>query len=156
MDKQINHDNHYDESKTRTQIPSKLPDDGDHWAPNNLTEIQSKRKTPVEPGWAKQQTRSSGPNQLKLIALCRGPSKSPTHRHAIKCSNCCKIVFDHLRLHLNASNAALMCRIGAKYKYTIHAVCAYAPVCAYAHVFQKWPGFALIGACVLFRMNTLF
>ena len=79
MDKQINHDNHYDESKTRTQIPSKLPDDGDHWAPNNLTEIQSKRKTeiqskrktPVEPRWAKQQTRSSGPNQLKLIALCR-------------------------------------------------------------------------------------
>ena len=57
-------------------------------------------------------------------------------------------------MHLD--NAALMCRIGAKYKKTIRAVCAYAPVCAYAHVFQKWPGFALIGACVLFRMYTLF
>ena len=31
-----------------------------------------KRKTPVEPRWAKQQTRSSGPNQLKSIALCWG------------------------------------------------------------------------------------
>ena len=31
----------------------------------SLTETRSKRKTPVEPRWAKQQTRSSGPNQLK-------------------------------------------------------------------------------------------
>ena len=30
-----------------------------------LTEIQSKRKTPVEPRWAKQQTKSSGSGQLK-------------------------------------------------------------------------------------------
>ena len=44
---------------------SKLPDDGDPWAPNNLLKPRSKRKTPVEPRWAKQQTRSSGPNQLK-------------------------------------------------------------------------------------------
>ena len=35
-DKQINHDNHHDESKTMTHRFSKLPDDGDPWAPNNL------------------------------------------------------------------------------------------------------------------------
>ena len=44
---------------------SKLPDDGDPWAPNNLRKPEQKKKTPVEPRWAKQQTRSSGPNQLK-------------------------------------------------------------------------------------------
>ena len=44
---------------------SKLPDDGDPWAPNNLLKPGAKEKTPVEPLWAKQQTRSSGPNQLK-------------------------------------------------------------------------------------------
>ena len=43
---------------------NKLPDDGDPWAPNNLLTPELK-KTPVEPRWAKQQTRSSGPNQLK-------------------------------------------------------------------------------------------
>ena len=36
MDKQINHDKYDDESKTRTGTLSKLPDDGDPWAPNNL------------------------------------------------------------------------------------------------------------------------
>ena len=36
MDKQINHDNHYDESKPRTHRFSKLRDDGDLGAPNNL------------------------------------------------------------------------------------------------------------------------
>ena len=46
-----------------------MPDDGDPWAQNNLlTPEQKKNKTPVEPRWAKQ-TRSSGPNQQKLIAL---------------------------------------------------------------------------------------
>ena len=34
---------------------SKLPEDGDPWAPYNvLTETRSKRKTPTEPRWAKQ------------------------------------------------------------------------------------------------------
>ena len=56
----------------------------------------------------------------------------------VKYSNCCKIVFDHLRLHFNASNAALMCRIGAKYKYTIHAVCAYARFLEMAWVCAYW------------------
>ena len=36
MNKQINHDKYPDESKTRTHRLSKLPDDGDLWAPNNL------------------------------------------------------------------------------------------------------------------------
>ena len=63
MDKQINHDNHHDESKSRTRRFSKLPDDGDPWAPNNL--LKGKRKTQVEPRRAKQQTRRSGPYQLK-------------------------------------------------------------------------------------------
>ena len=36
MDKQINHDDLHDESKSRTHRLSKLPDDGDPWAPNNL------------------------------------------------------------------------------------------------------------------------
>ena len=34
--KQINHDKFHNESKTRTHRMSKLPDDGDFWAPNNL------------------------------------------------------------------------------------------------------------------------
>ena len=34
-DKQINHDNHHDKSKTRTHRFSKLSDDGDPWVPNN-------------------------------------------------------------------------------------------------------------------------
>ena len=46
MDKQINHDNHHDESKTRTQRFSKLPDDGDPCAPNNLLKSGAKEKTP--------------------------------------------------------------------------------------------------------------
>ena len=34
MDKQINHDEHHDQSKTRTHRLSKLPNDGDPWSPN--------------------------------------------------------------------------------------------------------------------------
>ena len=39
---------------------------------NIILRVRSKRETSVEPRWAKQQTRSSGPNQLKWIALSRG------------------------------------------------------------------------------------
>ena len=82
----MNHDNHHDESKAWTHKFSKLPDDGDPWAPNNLLKIRSKRKTPVEPRWAKQQARSSGPNQLIFIALSRGHHSvfRQTHRRAVK------------------------------------------------------------------------
>ena len=48
--KRINHDKRPDESKTRTQILSKLPDDGDPWAPNNLLTPEQKKNiswTPV-------------------------------------------------------------------------------------------------------------
>ena len=43
----------------------KAPDDGDPWAPNVLLTPEQKKNTKVGPRWAKQQTRSSGPNQLK-------------------------------------------------------------------------------------------
>ena len=43
----------------------RLPDDGDPWATNNLLKVRNKGETPVEPRWARQETRSSGPNQLK-------------------------------------------------------------------------------------------
>ena len=68
---------------------------------------------------------------------------------SFKYSNCLKVVFDHLRFSFNASNAVLMCRISVKYQYTIQAVCAY------AYVFQKILGCALIGACALIRTNTV-
>ena len=35
---------------------------------------------------------------------------------AFKYTNCLKVVFDHLRFSLNASNAVLMCRISVKKK----------------------------------------
>ena len=44
MDKQINHDNRHDESKTRTHRLSKLPDDGDARAPNKLLKSGAKEK----------------------------------------------------------------------------------------------------------------
>ena len=43
-----------------------------------------------------------------------------------------------------------MCRIDVKYQYAIRAVCAY------ACVFLKRPGCALIGACALIRTNMLY
>ena len=49
MDKQINHDKHHDESKTRTHRLSKLPDDGDPWAPNNLLTLEQKKNTSLIP-----------------------------------------------------------------------------------------------------------
>ena len=47
--KQINHDKHLDESKTRTHRLSKLPDDGDPWAPNNLLTPEQKKNTSLTP-----------------------------------------------------------------------------------------------------------
>ena len=44
MDKQINHDKYHDESQTSTHRLSKLPDDGDPWAPNNLLTPEQKKK----------------------------------------------------------------------------------------------------------------
>ena len=47
--KRINHDNHLDESKTRSQKLSKLPDDGDPWAPNILLKPGAKEKYQLNP-----------------------------------------------------------------------------------------------------------
>ena len=63
---QINHDNYYDESKTWTQRFSKLPDDENHWAPNNILKIRSKTKTPV--ATAVDQTKV-GVNTVTLATL---------------------------------------------------------------------------------------
>ena len=68
---------------------------------------------------------------------------------SFKCSICCEVVYDHLRLSFNASNALSLCRIGVKYQHTFGAVCAY------ARVFRKRPVCALIGACALIRTNTV-
>ena len=43
QEQKINHDKHPDESKTRTHRLSKLPDDGDPWAPNNLLTPEQKK-----------------------------------------------------------------------------------------------------------------
>ena len=48
---------------------SKLPDDGDPCAPNNLLKPGAK----VETRWAKHQTRNSGLNQLKMNSFMSGP-----------------------------------------------------------------------------------
>ena len=50
MDKHINHDNHYDESKTSTERFSKLSDDGDPWAPNKILKSGAKEKHQFDPG----------------------------------------------------------------------------------------------------------
>ena len=57
---------------------------------------------------------------------------------AFKCTNCCKILFDRLRLSFDAANKILMCKIGIKWQFASRAVFAYAyvffkttRVCAY-------------------------
>ena len=62
------------------------------------------------------------------------------------CSSRYKIVYDYLILSFYAVNTVFM-RI--KYQFAGRAVCAY------THDFQKLPGFAFIGACVVIRMNIV-
>ena len=75
MDKQINHDKHHDESKTRTHRThrlSKLPDDGDPWAPNNLLNPEQKKNTswtPVGPATDKKLR----PQPTKMNGFMSGP-----------------------------------------------------------------------------------
>ena len=52
-------------------------------------------------------------------------------------------------MSFDASNAILVCRIDVKHQYTIQAVFAY------AHIFRKRPGCALIGACALIKTKTV-
>ena len=63
-----------------------------------------------------------------------------------KYSNRREISFDHLRLRFYV---VFMGKSGLKYRYVSRAVCAY------AHIFQKRPGCALIGACALIRTITV-
>ena len=62
-DKQINHDtcNHHDESKARTARLSKLPDDGDPWAPNNLLKPGAKEKHQLIPGGPSNRQEAPAP-----------------------------------------------------------------------------------------------
>ena len=64
MDKQINHDNHHDESKTRTHRFSELPKGGDPWAPNNLLKPEAKEKQQLNPGGPSN--RQKAPAQTNL------------------------------------------------------------------------------------------
>ena len=64
MDKQINHDNHHDESKTRNHIFSKLPDDGNPWAPNNFMKPGAKEKHQLNPGGPSNRQEAPVPNHL--------------------------------------------------------------------------------------------
>ena len=61
MDKQINHDKYYDESKTRTHRLSKLPDDGDPWAPKKLTYSGAKEKHQLNSGGPSNRQEAPGP-----------------------------------------------------------------------------------------------
>ena len=78
MDKQINHDKHHDESKTRTHRLSKLSDDGDPWAPNNLliTDLdpftlltpEQKKKHQLNPGGPSNRQEAPAPtNNVSFI-----------------------------------------------------------------------------------------
>ena len=69
----INHDKHPDESKTRTHRLSKLPDDGDPWAPNNLLTPEQKKNiswTPV----GQATDKKLRPQPTKMNSFKSGPS----------------------------------------------------------------------------------
>ena len=87
-------------------------------------------------------TWTTGVTAIALCTLCSRAKNAGKLSMMIlfKCSNCCKTVFDHLRL---------VCRICVKYQYPCRAVCAYAG-------FLNRPGCALIGACALIIINTVF
>ena len=73
QDKQINHDNLHDESKTRTHRFSKLADDGDPLAPNNLLKPGAKEKHHLIPvGQATDKTPLPKPTKMK--SFMSGPS----------------------------------------------------------------------------------
>ena len=64
---------HPDESKTRTHRLSKLPDDGDPWAPNNLLTPEQKKNTSWTPvGQATDKKLRSQPT--KMNSFKSGPS----------------------------------------------------------------------------------
>ena len=81
MDKQINHGKHHDESKTMTHRLSKLPDDGDPWAPNNLLTSEQKKKKQLNPGGPSN--RQEIPVSLLLLFV---KQKDPAYSHCYSAS----------------------------------------------------------------------
>ena len=66
-----NHDKHHDESKTRTHRLSKLPDDGDPWAPNNLLTPEQKKYTSwTLVGQATDKKLRSQPIKMIMCDMC--------------------------------------------------------------------------------------
>ena len=65
-EKYINHDNHHDESKTRAHRFSKLFDDGDHWALNNLLKTGAKQKHQLNPGGPSNRREASITSSKKV------------------------------------------------------------------------------------------
>ena len=59
-EKQINHDNHHDESKTRTHRSSKLPEDRDPWA--TLPKSGAKDKHQLNPGGPSNRQEALAPS----------------------------------------------------------------------------------------------
>ena len=66
-DERINYDNHHDESKTRTDRFSKLPNDGDPCAPNNLLKPRTKEKHQLNPGGPSNRQEAPVPSKNKYI-----------------------------------------------------------------------------------------
>ena len=64
MNKQINHDKFHDESKTMTHRLSKLPDDGDPWAPNNFLALEQKKKQQLNPPGPSNRQEAPAPTNL--------------------------------------------------------------------------------------------
>ena len=82
MNKQINHDKHPDESKPRTHRLSKLPDDGEPWAPNNLLTPEQKKNTSWTPlGQATDKKLRPQPTKIRAVA---GQRSSPALCFATK------------------------------------------------------------------------
>ena len=68
MDKQINHDKRHDESKTRTHKLSKLPDDGDPCASNNLLKYGAKEKHQLNPGGPSNRQEAPAPTNNSFMS----------------------------------------------------------------------------------------
>ena len=65
----MNHDNHDDESKTKTHIFSKLPDDGDSLASNNLLKSGAKEKYQLNPGGPSNRQEAPVPQLTKMHSI---------------------------------------------------------------------------------------
>ena len=73
MYKQMNHDNHHDESKTRTHRLSKPPDDVDPWEPNDLLKPGANEKHQLNTG-GQATDKKLRPQPTKMNSFMSGPS----------------------------------------------------------------------------------